>query len=120
MYLTELMSVQQLIWQSHDYFFFRQNFTDSLVVSERCGTREELLLWGCPQGFMQFPVNAMELLADGPLGKNADTANVSYITPQRIALKLRPGKKSIVCRFDQILQSTIVYIKLFMIIYIAE
>ncbi|MCI4383721.1 hypothetical protein PGIGA_G00029630 [Pangasianodon gigas] len=68
-----------------------QNFTDSLVVSERCGTREELLLQGCPQEFMQFPVNTMELLANGPLGKSADPTNVSYITPQRMALKLRPG-----------------------------
>ncbi|KAG7327717.1 hypothetical protein KOW79_009323 [Hemibagrus wyckioides] len=68
-----------------------QNFTDSLVVSERCGTREELLLRGCPQEFIQFPVNTMELLADRPLGKSADPTNMSYISPQRMALDLRPG-----------------------------
>lgn len=42
---------------------------------------------------MQFPVNSVDMLADGPLGKSSDPDNASYITPQRMALKLRPGKK---------------------------
>lgn len=79
---------------NHMTFSPQQNFTDSLVVSERCGTREELLLLGCPQEFIQFPVNTMELLADRPLGKSAGPTNMSYISPQKMVLDLRPGEMS--------------------------
>ncbi|XP_062868445.1 integrin beta-6 [Trichomycterus rosablanca] len=40
---------------------------------------------------MEFPVSNITVLANEPLGKRADRINVSYIAPQRIALKLRPG-----------------------------
>uniref|UniRef100_A0A4W4G2P6 Integrin beta n=1 Tax=Electrophorus electricus TaxID=8005 RepID=A0A4W4G2P6_ELEEL len=67
------------------------NFTDSFTVGDRCGTLEELRLRGCAREFVQFPVTTSKLLGNEPLGQNTNSSNTSYISPQRMALRLRPG-----------------------------
>uniref|UniRef100_A0AAY5F293 Integrin beta n=1 Tax=Electrophorus electricus TaxID=8005 RepID=A0AAY5F293_ELEEL len=68
-----------------------ENFTDSFTVGDRCGTLEELRLRGCAREFVQFPVTTSKLLGNEPLGQNTNSSNTSYISPQRMALRLRPG-----------------------------
>ncbi|XP_076880755.1 integrin beta-6 isoform X2 [Brachyhypopomus gauderio] len=68
-----------------------ENFTDAFTVSERCGTLEELRVRGCPSEFVEFPVTTSKLFWNEPLGKKTDSTNTSYISPQKMVLKLRPG-----------------------------
>lgn len=66
-----------------------QNFTDWLSVSKRCDTLDVLLDKGCDRSLVDFPVSQSQVLQDQPLGKNS--GNNTQISPQKMALKLRPG-----------------------------
>lgn len=70
-----------------------QNFTDWFSVSERCDSPDTLLEKGCTEDQLQSSVSRSQILQDQPLGKKADNANSTQISPQKISLKLRPGMK---------------------------
>ncbi|XP_037549036.1 integrin beta-6 [Nematolebias whitei] len=70
-----------------------QNFTDWFTVSERCDSPDTLLEKGCTEDQLQFSVSRSQILQDQPLGKKADNANSTQISPQKISLKLRPGSE---------------------------
>lgn len=68
-----------------------QNFTDWFSVGERCDALDALLEKGCARSYLEFPVSKAEVLHDHPLGKKMETHNKTQISPQKIALKMRPG-----------------------------
>ncbi|KAG7275078.1 hypothetical protein CRUP_004844 [Coryphaenoides rupestris] len=70
-----------------------QNFTDWFSVGERCDTPEALLEKGCLPGHLEVHVSRAEVLLDGPLGRRS-TSNSTQISPQKMALKLRPVQKT--------------------------
>ncbi|XP_063068093.1 integrin beta-6 [Engraulis encrasicolus] len=70
----------------------QENFTETFSVSERCDTPEILQQKGCSRPFQEFPVSSMEILLSDPLGKNSD-GNLTQISPQNIAVKLRPDSE---------------------------
>ncbi|KAG8001295.1 Integrin beta-6, partial [Nibea albiflora] len=67
------------------------NFTDWFSVSERCDTLDILLEKGCARDHLEFPVSKGQILQDHPLGKKTGNINITQISPQKMALKLRPG-----------------------------
>ncbi|KAM9826325.1 integrin beta-6 [Syngnathus typhle] len=69
----------------------QENFTNWLSVSERCDSPERLLANGCPESLLEFPISTGKILLDQPLGKKSGNLNVTQISPQKMALKLRPG-----------------------------
>uniref|UniRef100_A0A8P4G5V0 Integrin beta n=1 Tax=Dicentrarchus labrax TaxID=13489 RepID=A0A8P4G5V0_DICLA len=69
----------------------QENFTDWFSVSERCDTLDILLEKGCASGQLEFPVSKGQILQDLPLGKKTGNVNSTQISPQKMALKLRPG-----------------------------
>uniref|UniRef100_A0A6Q2YE29 Integrin beta n=1 Tax=Esox lucius TaxID=8010 RepID=A0A6Q2YE29_ESOLU len=71
----------------------QENFTDSFLVYERCDTPEVLQKRGCLQNQVEFHVTSSEVLQDRPLGKKTGEANTTQISPQKMALKLRPGSE---------------------------
>ncbi|XP_061609115.1 integrin beta-6 [Phyllopteryx taeniolatus] len=71
----------------------QENFTNWLSVSERCNTPERLLEKGCAASLLEFPVSEGEILRDQPLGKKSGNMNLTQISPQKMALKLRPGSQ---------------------------
>lgn len=70
-----------------------QNFTDWFSVGERCDTLDVLLERGCARSYLEFPVSKAQVLHNRPLGKNREFDNSTQISPQKIALKLRPGTR---------------------------
>uniref|UniRef100_A0A671XU10 Integrin beta n=1 Tax=Sparus aurata TaxID=8175 RepID=A0A671XU10_SPAAU len=71
----------------------QENFTDWFSVSERCDTLDILLEKGCARSQLQFPVSRGQILQDLPLGKKTGNVNSTQISPQKMALKLRPGSQ---------------------------
>ncbi|KAM9397997.1 integrin beta-6 isoform 2-T7 [Salvelinus alpinus] len=71
----------------------QENFTDSFLISERCDTPYLLQERGCPQDQVEFPVTNSEVLRDQPLGKKTGNTNITQISPQKMALKLRTGSE---------------------------
>ena len=68
-----------------------QNFTESYLVSERCDTLDVLLQRGCTPQQLEFPLTRAEVLKEIPLGRSEENRNHTHISPQKMALKLRPG-----------------------------
>ncbi|KAJ3594099.1 hypothetical protein NHX12_006431 [Muraenolepis orangiensis] len=64
---------------------------ENFPVGKRCDTPEVLLENGCLRDHLEFHVSHSEVLLDGPLGRGTGTANGTQISPQRMALNLRPG-----------------------------
>lgn len=77
-----------------------QNFTDWFSASERCDTLDILLEKGCARGQLEFPVSRGQILQDRPLGKKTGNLNSTQISPQKMALKLRPGTQPSAFSFD--------------------
>ncbi|XP_062303345.1 integrin beta-6 [Osmerus eperlanus] len=71
----------------------QENFTDSYLVSERCDTPDVLLQRGCTPERLEFPVTSVEVLQEIPLGRSGENLNHTHISPQKMALKLRPGSE---------------------------
>ncbi|KAM4630011.1 integrin beta-6 [Polymixia lowei] len=71
----------------------QENFTDWFSISERCDTPDILREKGCAGNWLEFPVSNGQILQDHPLGKKADSTNSTQISPQRMALKIRPGSQ---------------------------
>ncbi|CAL8350881.1 unnamed protein product [Merluccius merluccius] len=71
----------------------QENFTNWLSVGERCDTPETLLEKGCLPDRLELHVSHAEVLLDSPLGRRTGTTNGTQISPQRMALKLRPGSQ---------------------------
>uniref|UniRef100_A0A7N6BN44 Integrin beta n=1 Tax=Anabas testudineus TaxID=64144 RepID=A0A7N6BN44_ANATE len=69
----------------------QENFTDWFSVRERCDTLDILLEKGCARDHLQFLVSKAQILQDRPLGEKTSNANITQISPQKMALKLRPG-----------------------------
>ncbi|KAK1890806.1 Integrin beta-6 [Dissostichus eleginoides] len=76
---------------SHCAWCTQENFTDWFSVSERCDTLDNLLEKGCARDQLEFPVSVGQILQDHPLGKKTTNDNTTQISPQKMALKLRPG-----------------------------
>lgn len=70
-----------------------QNFTDWFSVNQRCDTPDALLENGCARSQLEFPVSNSLVLQDHPLGRSS--GNSTQISPQKMALKLRPGPCSL-------------------------
>nr|XP_061796037.1 integrin beta-6 [Nerophis lumbriciformis] len=71
----------------------QENFTNWLSVSERCDTPERLLEKGCAGSLLEFPISKSEILENQPLGRKRGNLNLTQISPQKMALKLRPGSQ---------------------------
>lgn len=71
----------------------QENFTDWFSVTERCDTLDILLEKGCARDQLEFPVSRGQILQDRPLGKKTLNSNSTQISPQKMALKLRPGSQ---------------------------
>lgn len=82
--------------------FISQNFTDWFSVSERCDRLDILLEKGCGRGQLEFPVSKGQILQDRPLGKKTGNVNSTQISPQKMALKLRPGTQPGAFWFDDL------------------
>lgn len=74
-----------------------QNFTDWFSVGERCDTLDVLLERGCAWSYLEFPVSKAQVLQNRPLGKETESDNSTQISPQKIALKLRAGRRGSIC-----------------------
>lgn len=88
--------------QEVTFFFISQNFTDWFSVSERCDTLDILLEKGCVRDQLEFPVSEGQILQDRPLGRKTDGANSTQISPQKMALKLRPSTQTSTFWFDDL------------------
>ncbi|XP_046886442.1 integrin beta-6 [Hypomesus transpacificus] len=71
----------------------QENFTESYLVSERCDTLDVLLHRGCTPQQLEFPLTRAEVLKEIPLGRSEENRNHTHISPQKMALKLRPGSE---------------------------
>ncbi|XP_054627730.1 integrin beta-6 isoform X2 [Dunckerocampus dactyliophorus] len=71
----------------------QENFTNWLLVHERCDTIDNLLEKGCARSLLEFPISKGQILQDRPLGKKTANMNRTQISPQKMALKLRPGSQ---------------------------
>ncbi|XP_072236930.1 integrin beta-6 [Leuresthes tenuis] len=71
----------------------QENFTDWFAVSERCDTLDSLLEKGCARGHVEFPISKGQILENRPLGKKTSNPDSTQISPQKMALKLRPGSE---------------------------
>lgn len=61
--------------------------------SPRCDLRANLLQNGCRQDLIEFPTSSITVLEDRPLSdKGSGGSTTTQMRPQRIELKLRPGK----------------------------
>ncbi|XP_020035268.1 integrin beta-3 isoform X1 [Castor canadensis] len=60
--------------------------------SPRCNLKENLLKDNCAPEFIEFPVSEVQILEARPLSSkgSGETSQVTQVTPQRIALRLRP------------------------------
>lgn len=75
------------------FSFTSQNFTDWFSVGDRCDTPDILLEKGCARDQLEFPVSKSHILQDRPLGKKTGSVNSTQISPQKMALQLRPGTR---------------------------
>uniref|UniRef100_A0A3P8UKV5 Integrin beta n=1 Tax=Cynoglossus semilaevis TaxID=244447 RepID=A0A3P8UKV5_CYNSE len=72
----------------------QENFTEWYSVSERCDTLDALVVKGCAQSHLVFPVSEAQVLHNRPQGEEEeDAANSTQISPQKMSLKLRPGSQ---------------------------
>ncbi|MGH0159601.1 UNVERIFIED_CONTAM: hypothetical protein FKN15_037756 [Acipenser sinensis] len=72
------------------------NFTDSLSNSKRCDNLTNLLMKGCPEDLIEFPVTKVVIQKNESLGGGGgqkNNRNVTQIAPQKITLKLRPANE---------------------------
>ncbi|XP_041118344.1 integrin beta-6-like isoform X2 [Polyodon spathula] len=72
----------------------QENFTDSLSNSKRCDNLTNLLMEGCPEDFIEFPVTKVVIQKKKSLGGGRSQKNnrdVTQIAPQKMTLKLRPA-----------------------------
>ncbi|KAK2110931.1 Integrin beta-3 [Saguinus oedipus] len=60
--------------------------------SSRCDLKENLLKDNCAPESIEFPVSEAQVLEDRPLSDkgSGDSSQVTQVSPQRIALRLRP------------------------------
>ncbi|XP_057570866.1 integrin beta-3 isoform X2 [Hippopotamus amphibius kiboko] len=60
--------------------------------SPRCNLKENLLKDNCPLDFIEFPISEATILEARPLSDkgSGDSSQVTQVSPQRIALRLRP------------------------------
>uniref|UniRef100_A0A8C5MIM6 Integrin beta n=1 Tax=Leptobrachium leishanense TaxID=445787 RepID=A0A8C5MIM6_9ANUR len=59
----------------------------------RCAKPLELLQRGCDPEHLIQPQGVTNILKDTPLSDSADQGEVTQLAPQRVQIKLRPGKK---------------------------
>ncbi|MBN3306217.1 ITB6 protein, partial [Amia calva] len=71
----------------------QENFTDSLSVSQRCDTVENLRHKGCPGEFVEFPVTTTVIHLNELLGNKNRNSTAIQIAPQRMSLQLRPASE---------------------------
>lgn len=89
------LSLQPVSSKTCNFFsLFFQNFTDWFSISERCDTPDSLQEKGCAKDWQEFPVSNSQILQDLPLGRKTSKSNSTQISPQKMALKLRPGMQS--------------------------
>ncbi|KAK1165722.1 integrin beta-6 isoform X1 [Acipenser oxyrinchus oxyrinchus] len=74
----------------------QENFTDSLSNSKRCDNLTNLLMKGCPEDLIEFPVTKVVIQKNESLGGGGgqkNIRNVTQIAPQKMTLKLRPANE---------------------------
>ncbi|XP_040213823.1 integrin beta-6 [Rana temporaria] len=73
----------------------QKNFTDYSGVAARCDTPAVLFSKGCLLSHIEFPESKVEIHRSKPLteGAQENSLDVTQITPQKLVLKLRPGKE---------------------------
>ncbi|OCT63520.1 integrin beta-6 isoform X1 [Xenopus laevis] len=79
----------------HCAWCFHKNFTDSLDIAVRCDTYEVLQSKGCPAESIEFPDSKLKVLRNKPLteGAQENSSDATQISPQKLLLKLRPGRE---------------------------
>uniref|UniRef100_A0A8C5U163 Integrin beta n=1 Tax=Malurus cyaneus samueli TaxID=2593467 RepID=A0A8C5U163_9PASS len=67
-------------------------------ISSRCDTLENLLSKGCQLNLIEFPISEVEIHRNDPLTVSSQKSNsdVTQISPQKLTLKLRPGKSQFI------------------------
>lgn len=67
---------------------------DLPLGSPRCNLKENLLKDNCLPESIEFPVSEAQVLEARPLSdkSSGDGSQVTQVSPQRIALRLRPGR----------------------------
>lgn len=62
--------------------------------SPRCNLKENLLKDNCALESVEFPVSEARILEARPLSDkgSGDSSQITQVSPQRIALRLRPGR----------------------------
>uniref|UniRef100_A0A8C4NN09 Integrin beta n=2 Tax=Dicentrarchus labrax TaxID=13489 RepID=A0A8C4NN09_DICLA len=92
-----LINVLNLIlfsfYQDKKTYTYTFENSDLFPRDERCDTLDILLEKGCASGQLEFPVSKGQILQDLPLGKKTGNVNSTQISPQKMALKLRPGSQ---------------------------
>ncbi|OBS65129.1 hypothetical protein A6R68_06330 [Neotoma lepida] len=65
--------------------------------SPRCNLKENLLKDSCAPESIEFPVSEAQVLEDRPLSSkgSGDSTHITQVSPQRIALRLRPDDSKI-------------------------
>uniref|UniRef100_A0A667YCD6 Integrin beta n=1 Tax=Myripristis murdjan TaxID=586833 RepID=A0A667YCD6_9TELE len=92
--LGSAMSCDECLQLSpHCAWCTQENFTDWFSISERCDTPDSLQEKGCAKAWLEFPVSNSQILQDLPLGRKTSKSNSTQISPQKMALKLRPGSQ---------------------------
>lgn len=62
--------------------------------SPRCNLKENLLKDNCALESIEFPLSEVQILEARPLSDkgSGDSSQITQVSPQRIALRLRPGR----------------------------
>lgn len=62
--------------------------------SPRCNLKKNLLKDNCALESIEFPISETSILEARPLSDkgSGDSSQITQVSPQRIALRLRPGK----------------------------
>lgn len=61
----------------------------------RCNLKENLLKDNCALESIEFPISEVHILEARPLSDkgSGDSSQITQVSPQRIALRLRPGRE---------------------------
>lgn len=81
---------------------FEQNFTKAgEQEAARCDTQAQLIERGCQRDEIISPANNVSIVKETPLSESFNQQEPVQLSPQKISLKLRPGKwNHLILTFD--------------------